>query len=180
MIVAGEALGVSRATALLSEVVSWARRQSGKTASGRSGPCSSCLFRSLIRGRARIGRAAAELRRAEQDILRAGRADARRRPARCASGCRGQRTVRAYSRDILLPLRERIVSETQLQYNAMQLGVFELLRAREQQIQAAIAYIETLRDYWLARTDLGQLLSGRLPRVKGTAMGRRETAPDDG
>ena len=56
----------------------------------------------------------------------------------------------------------------------MQLGVFELLRARERQIQAAIAYIETLRDYWLARTDLGQILSGRLPNPNGFAMSRME------
>src|SRR5574341_806134 len=71
-------------------------------------------------------------------------------------------------------LRERIINEAQLQYNAMQLGVFDLLRAREQQIQAAVAYIETLRDYWLARTDLGQLLSGRLPSPNGVAMERKD------
>jgi cobalt-zinc-cadmium efflux system outer membrane protein len=79
-----------------------------------------------------------------------------------------------YYRDILLPLRERIVNETQLHYNAMQLGVFDLVRAREQQIQAAIAYIETLLDYWLARTDLDHLLSGRLPSPNDMTMVRRE------
>ena len=79
-----------------------------------------------------------------------------------------------YARDILLPLLERIVNETQLQYNAMQLGVFDLLRVREQQIQAAIAYIETLRDYWLARTDLDQLLSGCLPSSAGLAIAGEE------
>ena len=85
-----------------------------------------------------------------------------------------------YYRDILLPLRERIVHETQLHYNAMQLGVFELLRAREQQIQAAVAYVDTLLDYWLARTDLEQLLSGRLPSADGVTTGRRAAAPNDG
>jgi cobalt-zinc-cadmium efflux system outer membrane protein len=68
-----------------------------------------------------------------------------------------------YYRDILLPLRERIVNEAQLQYNAMQLGPFVLLNAREQQIETAVAYIETLREYWLARGDVGQILNGRLP-----------------
>ena len=74
----------------------------------------------------------------------------------------------------MLPLRERIVRETQLHYNAMQLGVFELLRAREQQIQAALAYVDTLLDYWLARTDLEQLMSGRIPSGEGVPTGRRE------
>jgi cobalt-zinc-cadmium efflux system outer membrane protein len=85
-----------------------------------------------------------------------------------------------YYRDILLPLRERIVNETQLHYNAMQQGVFELLRAREQQIRAAVAYIETLRDYWLARTDLGLLLSGRVPRPGNVAIGRMERRRNTG
>jgi len=72
-----------------------------------------------------------------------------------------------YYRDIVLPLHERIVNEAQLQYNAMQLSPFELLRAREQQIQTAVSYIEALRDYWLARGDLEQLMSGRLPGSSG-------------
>lgn len=79
-----------------------------------------------------------------------------------------------YYRDILLPLVERVLNETQLQYNAMQLGVFDLLQARGQQIRAAMAYIDTLRDYWLARTDLEQMLNGRLPSPNGAAMGRME------
>jgi cobalt-zinc-cadmium efflux system outer membrane protein len=49
----------------------------------------------------------------------------------------------------------------------MQLGPFQLLRAKEQQIETAAAYIEALRDYWLARGDLGQILSGRLPSANG-------------
>ena len=69
----------------------------------------------------------------------------------------------AYYRDILLPLHERIVNETQLQYNAMQLGPLQLLRAREQQIETAVSYIGALREYWLARADIVQILSGRLP-----------------
>jgi len=42
-----------------------------------------------------------------------------------------------------------------------------LLRAKEQQIETAVAYIEALRDYWLAQGDIGQLLSGRLPTSNG-------------
>jgi len=124
-------------------------------------------------GQARLGRAMAEWRRAQQEYYALGvriRSTARAVRERL----QGAQDRALYYRDILLPLRERIVNEIQLQYNAMQLGVFDLLRSREQQIQAAIAYIEILRDYWLARTDLGQLLSGRLPSPNGLAMDRRE------
>jgi cobalt-zinc-cadmium efflux system outer membrane protein len=124
-------------------------------------------------GQARTGRAGAELRRAQQDYYALGvriRATARTVLERL----QGAEDRARYSRNILLPLLERIVNETQLQYNAMQLGVFELLRTREQQMRTAVAYIETLRDYWLARTDLAQLLSGRLPSPNSLTMSRRE------
>jgi cobalt-zinc-cadmium efflux system outer membrane protein len=67
-------------------------------------------------------------------------------------------------RKVVLPLRERIVQDTQEQYNAMQVGAFQLLIAKQQEIDAGNRYIETVRDYWLARTELEVILSGTLPR----------------
>ena len=72
----------------------------------------------------------------------------------------------------MLPLQEQIVNEAQLHYNAMQLGPIQLLRVREQQIETAVAYIEALRDYWLARSDAVQILHGRLPASGGIATGQ--------
>jgi len=63
---------------------------------------------------------------------------------------------------VLLPLRERILNETQLQFNAMNAGVFQLLLAKRAQIEAGRAYVEALRDYWIARAEIDQLLAGRL------------------
>ena len=79
----------------------------------------------------------------------------------------GARDRALYYRDILLPLQERIVNEAQLQYNAMQIGIFQLLRDRERQIETGVAYVEALREYWLARADLAQIASGRLPVPNG-------------
>ncbi|MFN8389314.1 MAG: TolC family protein [Bdellovibrionota bacterium] len=59
-----------------------------------------------------------------------------------------------YYRKEVLPLRQAVLDETQLRYNGMISGVFQLLTARESQIQAGQSYVEALRDYWLARTDL--------------------------
>ena len=39
-------------------------------------------------------------------------------------------------RDNVLPLRQRIVQQSQLHYNAMLLGVFELLEAKQKEIDA--------------------------------------------
>lgn len=62
-----------------------------------------------------------------------------------------------------LPLRERIVRESQLHYNAMQIGPFQLLQARQAQVEAGRQYIETLRNYWVAHADLERAVGGRLP-----------------
>ncbi len=69
----------------------------------------------------------------------------------------------SYYRSVLLPLRQQIVDETQLQYNAMNAGVFQLLQAKRDQIEAARAYVELLREYWTLKAQVDQLLSGRLP-----------------
>ncbi|MFP6646639.1 MAG: TolC family protein [Candidatus Latescibacterota bacterium] len=71
--------------------------------------------------------------------------------------------IARYYREQILPVRRRITEQTLLQYNAMQIGVFRLLMAKEQEIDAGRRYIESLRNYWLSRARLDQLLSGRMP-----------------
>lgn len=68
-----------------------------------------------------------------------------------------------YYRDFVIPLRHRILEETQLQYNGMFVGVFVLLQAKQEEINAGAHYVEALRDYWVARAELEQALGGRLP-----------------
>ena len=73
----------------------------------------------------------------------------------------------AYYKDVLLPLRQQIVDETQLQFNAMNVGVFQLLQAKRDQIETGRAYVEALLEYWRARAEVDQLLAGRLPTGGG-------------
>lgn len=75
------------------------------------------------------------------------------------------RDAALHYRDRLLPERARIVEETQLMYNAMSVGAFELLQAKRDQVQTEAAYVDTLEDYWNARAELDQLLLGRLVAV---------------
>jgi cobalt-zinc-cadmium efflux system outer membrane protein len=165
IVVAGEQLGFNRTTALISELDAGplGEREDG---SWRVGPTLEFPIPLFDQGQARIGRAVAELRRSQQEYYALAI-----RIRSTARGVRdrmeGSRDRALYYRDILLPLHERIVNESQLQYNAMQLGPIQLLRAREQQIETAVAYVEALRDYWLARGDMGQILSGRLPSSNG-------------
>jgi outer membrane protein TolC len=71
-----------------------------------------------------------------------------------------------YEREVL-PLREKISAETELQYNAMQVDAFVLLEAARAKAQAQVASIEAKRDFWLASADLSAALLG------GGALGQQ-------
>ena len=134
-----------------------------KRRSWKVGPVLEVPIPLFDQGQARVGRAVAELRRTQQEYYASGDADSRDGSGGPRIECEGARDRALYYRDILLPLQERIVNEAQLQYNAMQIGPIQLLREREQQIETGVAYVEALREYWLARADAGQISSGRLP-----------------
>jgi outer membrane protein, heavy metal efflux system len=71
------------------------------------------------------------------------------------------RSAVVQSRDVVLPLRQRVVQQTQLEYNGMLVGVFDLLVAKREQLAALEQYLQLRRDYWLARLTAEQLLAGR-------------------
>ncbi len=67
--------------------------------------------------------------------------------------------------DVIVPARARVFRQTLLQYNAMQVGVFQLIAALRAQRAAELVAIDALRDYWTARAVMDALLRGR--RVGG-------------
>ncbi len=66
-------------------------------------------------------------------------------------------------RDEVVPLRRRISEENLLRYNGMLASVFDLLADARDQIAAVTAAVESLRDYWIAETDLQVALTARSP-----------------
>ena len=71
-----------------------------------------------------------------------------------------------YLREVVVPLRHRVTGQTQLQFNAMQLGVFRMLDAKRSEIQAAERYLTALENHWVARIELETLRMGRMPRTR--------------
>lgn len=63
----------------------------------------------------------------------------------------------------LIPQREEVVRRTQQEVNFMLEGQFTLLLAKQQEYDAYQAYLEALRDYWVARTALAREVGARLP-----------------
>jgi cobalt-zinc-cadmium efflux system outer membrane protein len=65
-----------------------------------------------------------------------------------------------YLRTVVVPRRQRILSLTQLEYNTMLRGAFDVIRARQELAGAQREQVLAVRDYWLARTDLETAMSG--------------------
>jgi outer membrane protein TolC len=63
--------------------------------------------------------------------------------------------------EVILPGQSRVTEQTLLQYNAMQLGVFQLLAARREELDTQLSYVDTLREYWSAVVEIEALLQGR-------------------
>lgn len=65
-----------------------------------------------------------------------------------------------YYRRVIVPLAEQITAETQLQYNAMQVGVFHLLSAKQREFSARRRAVEMTGAYQTALAEMELLLAG--------------------
>jgi len=79
-------------------------------------------------------------------------------------------------RDEIVPLRKKISEENLLRYNGMLIGVFELLADAREQATSVNSYIEALRDFWIAESDLEMTLTGRSPGELGIANVKASTS----
>jgi len=159
---AGQQLGLTRESGLLTEGqagISVEHDTNGQTIYGPSISLPVPLF---DMGQGRLERADAQLRRDRQSYAALAvqvRADVRKARNRLYAA----RDRAQYLKRVVLPLRHRIVEESQRRNNGMLLGVFQLLEARRGEIDAGRQYVESLRDYWIARTELERAVGGKLP-----------------
>ena len=70
------------------------------------------------------------------------------------------RELAAHFREVVLPLKERVVRLTEREYNYMLVGAFELLEAKQEEYDAYRDYLETVRDYWVTRAELRRATGG--------------------
>lgn len=138
------------------------QKEDGEAAKWGAGPMVELGLPLFYQGQGETAAALAEMRRQE-----AGLDDIaiRTRSVSRAAVNRLDTTARMADnyRQVILPLRGQVVEQTQLQYNAMSIGVFELLQAKNMEIAAHLAYLDVVREYWTLRLDVEQLLAGGLP-----------------
>lgn len=111
-----------------------------------------------------LGRGEVVALAAERRGLRDSRAQAEVEVRSAAREARA-RLISAHDRathfeTVVLPTRERVSAQTLLQYNAMQVGIYQLLDARRQELEARAAHAELLAELWTAQAALDALLAG--------------------
>lgn len=105
-----------------------------------------------------------------QNRLRARSVEARSEAREARGRVQLVRELAEHYRTVVIPLRERLVALTQQHYDAMLAGVYQLLMAKQNEVNAYREYIEAVRDYWIARTDLDRAAGGRLAGPGGVPL----------
>jgi outer membrane protein, heavy metal efflux system len=113
-------------------------------------------------GKASIARLEAEHRRAQRQ-LEAIAVNARSEVREARDRMLAARDLALYYGRVLLPQRVRILDLTLRHYNAMFKGAYDLLLAKQAEVEAEKANLNAWRDYWIARARLERALGGALP-----------------
>lgn len=173
-------LGVVNASAWFEELELGAKGERDEDGNWGVGPAFTIPIPLFDQGQARTAAAQARLRQAQQMYFATAvevRAQARAAAARMALA----RDRLRYFRQVVSPLQDQILDQAQRHYNAMDIGIFGILRAKEQQIDAQVQNFQAIRDYWLARTRLDVLLAGGSVEIEASParrVARQGEAPD--
>jgi cobalt-zinc-cadmium efflux system outer membrane protein len=159
--VAARTLGIKRSFGLLPEAELGVSSEKEAHGPWEVGPSFSLPIPLFDQGQAAVAGARSELERSRQHYYALAvevRASARQTRINLLAA----RRRAEYIRLVILPLRQRIVEQTQLQYNGMLVGGFQLLLAKQNEIEAGVQYVEAQRDYWLTLTQVEQVVNGRV------------------
>jgi outer membrane protein TolC len=86
--------------------------------------------------------------------------DARSQIRRASAAYRAAFDLARQQRDEVLPARKLIASQSLLRYNASLISVFDLLAGARAQIAGVDDYIQSVRDFWIAKSELDAALVG--------------------
>jgi cobalt-zinc-cadmium efflux system outer membrane protein len=160
---AADALGIRRSYAIFGggDVELGAAAEREVEGGWEVGPSVSVPIPLFDTGGAAVSRASAELRRARQDYT-ATAVEVRAAARAARDRLLATRATAERYRTSVLPIRHAIVEQTQAENNAMLVGTFDVLRAKQDEIEAGASYVTALRDYWLARAEFDQVMNGRM------------------
>lgn len=159
----GRALALKRKTRFFPVGIAVGVNTEKEVTSGRvTGPELHLQLPIFDTGKATIARLTAEHRRAQRQ-LEALAVNARSEVREARDRMLTARDLATYYADVLLPQRARILDLTLRYYNTMFRGAYDLLLAKQAEVEAEKARVEAWRDYWIARAQLERALGGALP-----------------
>ena len=153
--------GIARAEAILQGAQIGSHYEHEIEPRHSSGPSVSVPIPIFNQGQPASARASAKMRQAEQRYL-ALAADIRSDVRAARDKMLLSRRQVEYFKSTALPTRTRVTEESQLEYNAMQIGPFQLLQAKQEEVKTGADSVEALRDYWVARAELEKAVGGSL------------------
>ncbi|MEO7795846.1 MAG: TolC family protein [Thermoanaerobaculia bacterium] len=124
-----------------------------------TGPIVSLRLPLFDTGKASVARLDAELARARWQ-LRGLEDGARSEVREKASDLAAAFDQEKIFREDLLPLRREVLDLTLREYNAMLIGTFHLVVARQAELESERRHVEALEGYWIARAELERAVGG--------------------
>ncbi|MGA7123402.1 MAG: TolC family protein [Polyangiaceae bacterium] len=148
----------SRWTGVIDIGVDVARLKDGHIALG---PRASLELPLFDQRQAQIARLEAQLRKSER-LLEECVVQVRSEVRGAHDRLRYARQAAEQYRSLIIPTREEVVALSQQEYDAMLVGVYQLIAAKQAEVAAYGEYIDSVRDYWSARAELERALGGPL------------------
>jgi len=127
----------------------------------RTGPTFAIELPIFNQGQARIARGEAALRQS-QDKFEALAVDVRSQIRELRDELTTKREIARFYKEELLPGQRRILNESLIQYNAMEIENFELFSTKAEEARTEREYLEAVRDYWITRAELERAVGGNL------------------
>jgi cobalt-zinc-cadmium efflux system outer membrane protein len=127
----------------------------------RTGPSFAIELPIFNQGQARTARGEAALRQS-QDKFEALAIDVRSQIRELRDELTSKREIARFYQDELLPGQRRILNESLANYNAMEIGNFELFATKAEEARTEREYLEAARDYWITRAELERAVGGNL------------------
>ena len=127
----------------------------------RTGPTFAIELPIFNQGQARIARGEAALRQS-QDKFEALAVDVRSQIRELRDELTSKREIARFYQNELLPGQRRILNESLIHYNAMEIENFELFSTKAEEARTEREYLEAVRDYWITRAELERAVGGNL------------------
>jgi outer membrane protein TolC len=156
------ALKLTRGTRFVNVLEVGVERESNTGEPRMTGPTLALELPVFDQGQARVGKLEALLRQS-QDRKAALSTEIGTEISSAWQRAETARQSVQHTHDVLMPLRRQIQNQSQLYYNGMLIGMYELLADARERINALLGFIDASREYWLAEAELQLAVGGKLP-----------------